>query len=404
MRIPSSNPEGLYPAPGQRARGRQNHADPWRRLVRMIVVLALVIVVMQQASNPVYYAALFPGQTPQVQVTSGVSHAMEADIRVRPTVSDEVANRVDDYLKEAGEATWPLVWNHLTGSGPMKPKNTTTHSAVLADLDELTQRDPSAARAALLQALLLDRVFASRDGTVWRSDDLVAIKAALQLHREPPRSTAIEDWQTHYADASSTGVVALLQQPDIHRGNRFIAAGELIRLERVAHSDTLYWHLWLKPNDGSNRPWLTVVDTLPSSLDNWFHSTVNESDANLVQGQSPERQQVTGLDVPAPYPIVQVAGVFLKRLSFRSQLGAELTPVIAGRVSSISSLGIASVNVVGQTQGPTTVPSQQSVRLLTLVIGCAVIAISMAAWVMWRSAAEHRELRKRRKHQKIDLS
>ena len=404
MRIPTTTTDGLYPAPGNRSHVRRNQTDPWRRLIRMMVVLALVIVVMQQASNPAYFAPLFPGQTPQLEATPSPSGSIDPEFSDRPTITDNIRERADELLAKAGKTQWPSLWNYLSDGGYSSDSEAASVPNALAGLADLSEEEQSAWRAVLLQKLLLSRVLASRDGTVWRSDDLAAIEAALKLHQQPPRSPAIEDWQTHYANASPTGVIALLQQPDTHRGNRFIASGELIRLEHITHSDNAYWHLWLKPGDGSNRPWLTVVDTLPRPLADWFESTTTSDMTDASETQLDDQQQVTGKDVPAPYPVIHVTGVFIKRLSFRSQLGAELTPVVVGRIASTSAQGIAGANVTRQNKDPSVASSNLSLRFITLFAGCVLISIGVAAWVMWRSAAEHRALRKRRKHQKIDFS
>lgn len=404
MRIPTSTTDGLYPAPGNRSRVRRNQTDPWRRLIRMMVVLALVIVVMQQASNPAYFAPLFPGQTTQLAATKIASGSMSRDFLARPIITDDIRERADELLAMAGKTEWPVIWNFLSYGGRSTDSEAATVPSALAGLADRSEEEQSAMRAVLLQKLLLNRVLASRDGTVWRSDDLPAIEAALRLHQQPPHSAAIEDWQTHYANASPTGVIALLQQPETHRGHRFIASGELIRLEHVTHSDDAYWHLWLKPSDGSNRPWLTVVDTLPKPVADWFESATTSDVTDASETPLADQQQVTGKDVPAPYPVIHVTGVFIKRLSFRSQLGAELTPVVVGRIASTSPQGIAGTSVTSRNKAPSIASSSLSLRFIALFAGCVLISISVATWVMWRSAAEHRALRKRRKHQKIDFS
>ncbi|WP_145420783.1 hypothetical protein [Planctomycetes bacterium K23_9] len=60
MRIPSQlNDESLYGRRGQSRQSSQPNGQPYRRLVRLCVALALVVVVMKQASHPDVYETFF---------------------------------------------------------------------------------------------------------------------------------------------------------------------------------------------------------------------------------------------------------------------------------------------------------------------------------------------------------
>ncbi|MEC7409870.1 MAG: hypothetical protein VYB72_13710, partial [Planctomycetota bacterium] len=167
------------------------------------------------------------------------------------------------------------------------------------------------------------------------------------------------------------GVLPLLQQPEIYRNQWVRVAGEVARVEQIQTPDNPYevddyWKIWLRPLNGVNRPIVVIVPSIPKSVRD-FDSSDDDS-------------------IP---PELQISGRFLKRLSYRSGLGADLAPVIVGEIRYAP----ASPEEITQTLTET---SEDDSNLfwplgIALVIGFSLSVIAM--WSTGKAAKKSRQLR-----------
>ncbi len=157
--------------------------------------------------------------------------------------------------------------------------------------------------AAFLAAL--DDAAASRvvDGSVWRSGDFDL------FYRYLDQASGLSG-----EGVATSGVLPLLQQPDVFRNQLVRTSGTVARTERIEAKEnpygiSEYWQLWIRPADGADRPLVAVVPAVPA----------------LVESVGPNAITEEG-------PRVTIVGRFLKRLAYQSALGADLAPVVVGRI------------------------------------------------------------------------
>lgn len=465
MRIPSQfNEDNLY---RRRGVGRKESAHTYRRLMRLVIGLALVVVVMKQAARPEMYRTFFGPQagaaslvdgTPQggasvsLETTSG-SGSPEAP--TAPTTQSEIsasdrilANQLVHEMPLAEQRTWlaalsrwesgerlvvppkSLAWMQKTLEPgalqfPVSVKpirrlrwqlvvNALAESSPTKAAEELTSGEDSTAAGAASQestaasqestaddkdasgdgsgnvaglqqagaeleqaaasngivigvpqfaALLaaLDDAAAGRvvDGSVWRSPDFDRFYRCLdQANQIPTQGIA------------STGVIPLLQQPDVFLNQLVTVHGTVARAEkRDARNNPFgiesYWQLWLRPADGADRPLVVIVPNVPELV------AAVGADANNEEG-----------------PPVTIVGRFLKRLAYKSSIGADLAPVVVGRMTHAP--------VVATQMLPENNSTANGGRMWLLVAAAIVFGVGLALLLMWRTgvtASQARELR-----------
>ncbi|WP_047817411.1 hypothetical protein [Rhodopirellula islandica] len=357
MRIPNEiNRDNLY---RRRARGGLP-TQTYRRLFRLMLALVLVLMVMRQAARPGVYAIFFPETMVPVQVetTSRLAEKTDAQEALSEweTVQAAVAEQIlsEDQTLEDGERT------------PTRMEQ----DSLIAQVD---------------------------DGTVWRSADQPALCATLALHRSQQAWTA----EPPFEPVLETGVLPLLQQPDVYRGRTVRATGKLVRIVSVQANANQwgidrYWDCWLHPEDGSLRPWLVIVPELPRGI------------RELVPALVSDPTSSGAVDLDSPLPTIVVEGEFVKRLSYQSADGVELTPVVVGHVQAVRSNGNPVVGAAIQSvpMKGSGVQSQEKSRPLSLgmiVVIATLIGVGIGVLVMWRSAVSHRRLRARRQQDHVTL-
>ena len=319
MRIPSGLNDGsLYrQRPGKRPEPSSN-----RRLLRLCLALALVLVAMNQAGKPAAYRIFFSEPaTKQVAVSINTknssdgfsdSNEIQASNSSLQPLSRTIASLPEDarpqltrilsrLRKDENADMTPgdeslmqtlIEASHAAG----EPLSVSGNSPVLAD-QELRIR-----LQAAMDDLYLQEV---DDGAIWTQSDNQAFYRLLEaggrigLNAPLPRQV---------------GVVALLQQPDVYLHRRVLLTGTVARVSRLNSKSNdfgveQYYELWLEPDDGSKRP---VA---------FYSKTV-----------TPAIEQILGVDFVTDGPKIDIEGVFLKRLAFRSQSGSELSPAIVGRI------------------------------------------------------------------------
>ncbi|WP_442507225.1 hypothetical protein SH528x_006131 [Novipirellula sp. SH528] len=453
MKIPSQfNEDSLYGRHKRRGATVQNY----RRLIRLGLGLALVLVVMRQASKPRVYEPFFGGVSGQRQVVNDATRkvyatslltaataqeaATEANILKSLSVNPQVALDAraiaalipadDQQLwlatllrirrhREIPQFTvldtgWTVKLSQLElqadrESQDGKPALSPPH-AEWSDLIQRVSSDPSGVNldqvdesgdGLKIQALIraLDAEAASRVATsgVWQSRDRDAMYRYLDEARfgfegdpvgmvsssensdKQPLSGETRNGGEHAVP--QVGVLPLMQQPDVYLNHVVAFAGHVVRVEKhVATSNEYeiphYWHLWLRPIDGADRPLLAVVNE------------VDESIAALASGKSPAQEG----------PVLWITGRFLKRLAYRSSVGADSTAVIVGRI-----LTLPEDVVAGSTPQSNSLDSDgrlpaSSWGLITLAV---LLGVGLAVFAMWRtavSAKQSREIRHAKEH------
>ncbi|MFG0267016.1 MAG: LapA family protein, partial [Rhodopirellula sp. JB055] len=357
MRIPNEiNRDNLY-----RRRGRGGlPTQTYRRLFRLMLALVLVLMVMKQAARPGVYAIFFPETMVPVQA--------------------ETASRLTDKTDANETASeWETVQAAVT-------------EQILSE--DQTLEDGERTPTRMEQESLIAQV---DDGTVWRAADQPALCATLALHRSPKAWSA----EPPFEPVLDTGLLPLLQQPDVYRGRTVRATGTLVRIVSVQANANQwgidrYWDCWLQPDDGSLRPWLVIVPELPSGI------------RELVPDLASDRTSSGAVDVKAPLPTIVIEGEFLKRLSYQSADGVELTPVVVGHVQAVRSNGNPVVGAAIQSLASNSPVEQSPKKSRSLSLGMIVliataIGIAIGALVMWRSAVAHRRLRAKRQQDHVTL-
>ena len=427
MRIPSHfNQDSLY----RRDNRERATADSYRRLIRLVIGLALVIVVMRQASRPAMYQTFFDPSVATAQASGDAPSPPQGavgfagDREVSPNRSTEtgdpqqavpitaedrrIANAIVADLLPTDQRQWVVALSRWTTGRQVQlvPSSIESISSLLNSVDWIgperlarwqttfqsfstaassnalddSGRDsalPSQQHTPSLQPLpgedelpvvtamlaALDQAASARvvDGSVWRAGDFDS------LYRFLDQAT-----QSTPGDAAATGVIPLLQQPDVFRNQWVRMGGGVARTERIAAPEnpfgiTHYWQLWLRPNDGADRPLVAIVPSVPESV------AAVGSEATKMEG-----------------PEIVVVGKYLKRLAYQSGLGADLAPVVVG---SITSAPISELELAQQNDQES---SEESLPMWLPILLACLLGVLLAAVVMWRtsvSAKRARELR-----------
>jgi hypothetical protein len=243
-----------------------------------------------------------------------------------------------------------------------------------AEDSEASSLTPTPQNRRLAKALLaaLDEAASSRvvDGSVWRPGDFDSLYRFLDQSDQYPRS-----------GVTQTSVLPLLQQPDVFRDQWVSIRGSVARVERIEAKEnpyaiSHYWQLWLRPQDGADRPMLAIVRDVPESV-----AQVG-ADANTLEG-----------------PEVVVVGRFLKRLAYTSGVGADLAPVVIGKIIASPIVTATASNLFPETAST---PHGWG-RILPIVVACA-IGLLAAAVIMRQTAVSARRGRElRAAHRTIEL-
>ncbi len=411
MRIPSQfNEDSLY----RRGKHPEESAQSYRRLARLLIGLALVIVVMRQASKPAMYRTFFGPQAASVGEAdaspmagsgagsaAGVGSAASAgsdnsgvaaniaEVTISPD-DRRIANSLTEPLSPADQRQWifglsrwqagqsidnaalslPTVLDQLSTLESISDEQRLSWQVMLESFQKWTENEfdappaPSSIGLPRVAAFLaaLDDAAASRvvDGSVWRSGDFDA------FYRYLDRANGLSA-----TGIAMTGTLPLLQQPDVFRNQRVRVQGGVARTERIQARDnpygiTEYWQLWLRPSDGADRPLVAIVPRVPELVE-----AVGE-DAIAQQG-----------------PQVAIVGTYLKRLAYESAMGADLAPVVIGRIVSAPS---SEPPPIQETSGDEPFLG----RLWLTVALSSLVGFALAAITMWRTtvmARRSRELR-----------
>jgi hypothetical protein len=313
--------------------------------------------------------------TDQRQWTVGLSRWISGrPIPLVPSTIESVQIRLNELeqLEQSQRSGWQRMLQSFAEAAAAQERDageevaSSTGDATLHALDPATGTLAPAPRdreLAMAMLAAIDEQASSRvvDGSVWRSGDFDSLYRFLDQSDQQPRS-----------GVTRTSVIPLLQQPEVFRNQWVSIHGRVARVERIEAQDnpyaiTHYWQLWLRPNDGADRPMVAIVRDLPESI------AAISATASKLEG-----------------PEIVVAGQFLKRLAYTSGLGADLAPVVVGRI--IASPFDPSESISGR---QAELPSLGWATILPIAIAC-VLGLLAAIVVMWQtsvSARRGRELR-----------
>ncbi|EMI19125.1 hypothetical protein, membrane [Rhodopirellula maiorica SM1] len=459
MKIPSQfNEDSLY---GRRQR-RGATVQDYRRVIRLALGLALVLVVMRQAAKPRVYEPFFGGAAGQQQRLSNATRQIyagnrPADLLIGGDATAETVldlREVDPKVMLDARAIVALVppedqqlwlatllrirrhqeipqftvldtgWTVKLSQLDWQADQESDEKAPQQGWSELIQRvasDPSGLSAEMedtggdakikIQALIraLDTAAASRVAAsgVWQSRD----RDAMYRYLDEAQFGFENDWAglttaglttagraTEGTDASAeeasglqktgkvqataapavpqVGVLPLMQQPDVYLNHVVAFAGRPARVERHAANSNEYgiahyWHLWLRPVDGADRPLLAVVNDVPESIANGVFENSESEDA----------------------AVLWITGRFLKRLAYRSGAGADSAPVIVGRILTLP----PDAETESATQSNSLVSDDGMSRSLWgMILFAVLLGVGLAALAMWRTAVSARQSRQLR--------
>jgi hypothetical protein len=402
MRIPSQfDDDNLY----SKKIPRGESVKTFRKLIRLALGLGLVVVVMLEAAKPGVYRPFFghlPAKTGGAAVNlpsaTGQRTQVSASGNIKPEQTQyspkdrQIANQLISQLSRKEQVSWTVALSRsLRGLEIEKapdsiattlqklkfaPEVDTAQRAVweyairdIAGTVTPTNADSDygmAQKAALLAAL--DEVAANRviDATVWRSEDFDFFYRTLDSASQLPDS-----------GIATVGALPLLQQPDVFLNQTVtihgtVALVEALKAPQNPYGISDYWQVWVKPSEGADRPIVAVIPDVPRSV--------------------AEKAEQTGTELAANDGVqITVVGRFLKRLAYASGGGADLAPVVVGRITYAPF-------AAGEQQGTSTANSttvSASKFWLLASISC-IGGVGLALLLMWRTnvmAKQSRQLR-----------
>ena len=362
MRIRSSfDDQSLY-----RSRGRPAaDGQLYRRLLRLLLAMVLVIAVMRQAANPRIYEVFFTAPpvaadfaANQGQAATPVTPAQSAgggagEATAEPALAQEPApaqEAVDQIVAALDVATNKRLMQALAQA------RATERPPDRLDLpEELVNALDTAAREAGLSGPepvplpqvqeALDRWALQRvdPAAIWKASDTLAFYRLLD---EPTPAWLARQY------ALQASVTSLLQQPEVYQHRRVMVPATVARaIRRQAAENPFgvsdYWELWLRPRDGSDHPLVFFTREVTPEI------AQVPADAALLDG-----------------PVVWADGVYLKRLAHRSAGGGELSPALVGTLHSVS----ASVATAAPAE-PAAAPSGWLLVGLAALIGFSAVLL-----------------------------
>ncbi|KAA1259679.1 hypothetical protein LF1_22140 [Rubripirellula obstinata] len=344
-----------------------------RQVVRMILALVLVMVVINAAAKPEFYQPFFvppavdPASLNQASLLDP-SKASKPEVEIPEQVRQQSAEyaaslSADEQISLARSLIRSLDRFQNNEPNPSLAKQFDQIPIDRAEipLDSMTK--------LLIRSLIVEAEKRVVDGAVWRSGDRDALRLRLLMIGQ-------EIVAANTPPAAIVGVLSLLQQPEAFRGQAVRIHGQVARVQLISEgsnkNDPLpdYWQLWIRPSSGADRPVVALVTSLPDKLKR-FHKL--------------KRFQEGGSQNDAPRVVVQ--GSFFKRLAYQSSIGADLAPVVVGKLWQPESMAAASV---GQSKNANEVGT---IRPFVVILGAIFVGIVLAGLVVWRTAASAKRAR-----------
>ncbi|QDV45935.1 hypothetical protein Enr13x_58390 [Stieleria neptunia] len=453
MRIPSQfNDSSLYrPRRGEgnpkKRTSAPGAADNRRRLIRLGVVLLLVIVVMREARRPGLYQTFFvaPEETwvpiePATEPASALAQRRDTSGDVpanRPAREDatpsaaatslatdwESAPQWVDAMELSLQRAWIQSLIQLQSVGRQSGGDRERFNwgglsvdQLDASAERLQQQSPpqdGEAKTKILAALQTLRTCAETGEcsrtmwnqiSSWASPLLDALQTAAFQRVDDGTFWSSADSDAFYlglaradqlaADQGvTTGTLPLLQQPEVYRGQTVRLVGRLQLAEKkTAQANRVaiesYWKLWIIPADGGIRPTILVTRQLPEAI----------ADSLTADG-SWDRQS----NPANPDGQIAAVGRFIKRLPYRSSIGADLAPVVIGRlVGAKGGAAATDGQPAGNADGGPDANADK-VMGITGILLAVLAGIALAGGLMYRSAQDAKRTRNLRQQAGDDV-
>ena len=362
-------------------------ANHHRQIIRMILALVLVFVVIGAAAKPEFYEPFF------------IAEAVDTDVE-NQTLSNSsdpaivILDEIREQSVEIASTLNPQEQMHVARE-LIRFQSGLHDESVKAVLSELAisedgvSEDGVKAEAmveALIETLIGEAQQRVIDGAVWRGKDRDALRLRLMRSEQPPVSA-------NRRPAAIVGVLSMLQQPQAFLGQPVRVLGRVARAKLIseklsgsdsgdkdsggedsAKEDPLpdYWQLWLQPSRGADRPVLVLVTSVPEEI------------ARFKEGGSFKNA-----------PRVVVDGVFFKRLAYQSSLGADLAPVVVGRLLQSKASSASLTQRVDQSTDPT------KIGPFAVIAGAIGMGVILAGLVVWRTAKSAKHTRRLRRDREV---
>ena len=336
-----------------------------RQILRMILALVLVFVVIGAAAKPEFYEPFFVADA----VDSGIANSELSN-------SNDQAIMIPDEIREQSVE----IASTLTPKEQMRAarsliryQNGQRDESLKAELSRLSISEDEVQIEAMIETLIAQSQKRVVDGAVWRGGDRDALRLRLMRSEQPPVSA-------NAGPAAVVGVLSLLQQPQAFLGQPVRILGSVARAELISESEDSakedplpdYWQLWLQPSRGADRPVVALVTSVPDEI------------VRFKEGGSVNNA-----------PRVIVDGIFFKRLAYQSSLGADLAPVVVGRLLRPRTSSIAKKQQID----PSTDPSK--VGPFVVIAGAIGMGVILAGLVVWRTAKSAKHTRRLRRDREV---
>ena len=396
VRIPTQfDDDSLYPADKQRRR----RSMPYRQIMRMALAMVLLVVVMNAASQKELYEPFFPASVTSSDaggvVVDGNNSMAGSDIQ-HPSAEKQPSElqRSTSFLNDAESRVASLPVDQQVqiacsliqslGGQQARPLSIVLKDASFSLPPDRSQADQRAFAGAVIDAVVRKAEERIVDGAVWRSEDRDGLRLRLMQNQ-----FGVGVGDDGGVAASVVGVLPMLQQPDAFRGQRVQVVGRLAKAEQIQdpieqNPIPTHWKLWIQPTSGVARPIVALVTNLPPSLAKNHQSESQRNDLSKTDSK----------------PTVRVTGTFFKRLAYRSSIGADLAPVVVGRLA-LAEKSPASQAPRPLKQNASGIPPNRSPgKAWAMLVASVGTGIVVAAWLMWRSSVDAKYLRRKRRASK----
>ena len=438
MRIPSQfNEDSLYRQRGKKRTGD----DSFRRLIRLSLALLLVVVAMQQAGQPAFYAVFFPEDSEQIAVGTDTpkQNRSLSGLPNRPNhiasnqISDsdfEAARVITQRLGVNDQRQWLVVLSKWQGGSDIEviePMVSVTRN-MIAKTTNLSETERSKWQNTL-----------QRFGDLYASPDRIPPDSGIELSPESSLERSSSDADSASADEKNANP-GILDEGDRHRLNAWIETLDKAAMDRVVDAsvwrsediDAFYLKLdqakFLKPQGAVG---VAVVPLMQQSeaylgskvriqgrvgrsekkkaaanlfgITDYWELWVLPSDGGdrpfvLIASSVPEKVAAVGTEQASGRgPEIQFVGTFFKRLAYASNYGADAAPVVIGRLfgSSARSSPASVPRAVKRT-------SARAPNSFWLALAMAIaLGVTVAGLVMWRTTQSAKRSRKvREQHRK----
>jgi hypothetical protein len=442
MRIPSQfNHDSLY----RRDNRHRDTTSHHRRLIRLILGLALVIVVMRQASQPAMYqvffdpslvastAALQDGDQSEALLPNAGIASLVIDQEERgepgddqsdgPLVTAENRRIADAILADLLPTDQQQWWLALTrwSAGqkvPQVPSSIESVSITLRSLYDISEESRSAWQEMFrsFTSFVARGADSSRDADAGRdaggseaTDSTASVpEKPIPSEGGPPNDTLpiLAAMLTALDEAATSRVVdgSVWRAGDFDSLYRFLDQARNVPRRGVVSTSVIpllqqpevFRNQWVRIRGGVARVEQIEAQENPFGITHYWQLWLRPIDGadrpmvSIVPSIPDSVAAVDALSTKLEGPEVVVVGRYLKRLAYQSGIGADLAPVVVGAITSAPiAPGEATADDKSsrpEAEGPAWWP----------IALASLIGVAFAIGVMWRTAAAAKRARELR--------